>query len=225
MQNLLELRDVTFAYDGSEAGKQSLLDGLSLVVQKGDFILIRGASGSGKSTILRLICRLHSPQSGSILFRGDPVGSIKPSLLRASISHVAQIPVMVEGTVSDNLLLPFSFDSNRTRPVPDAAQLESMLAQFYLQDISLSQPAQKLSVGQKQRLALMRTLLLGPEILLLDEPTSALDKESAAMVFSIIERLNTEKGKTVITVTHSDYSPSVPHQTSFMLRNHKLEPL
>jgi putative ABC transport system ATP-binding protein len=223
MPNLLELRDVTFAYDGSTSGKPFLLDRLNLGVQKGDFIVIRGASGSGKSTILRLICRLHSPQSGSILFRGEPVGSIKPSILRASISYVAQIPVMVEGTVADNLLLPFSFDSNSARPAPDVARLESMLALFYLQDISLSQPAQKLSVGQKQRLALMRTLLLGPEILLLDEPTSALDKESAVMVFSIIERLNAEEEKTVITVTHSDYSPSVPHPKSFMLRNHKLE--
>ena len=221
---LLELRDVSFAYDGSASGKK-LLELLNLAVQKGDFIVVRGSSGSGKSTILRLICRFHSPRSGSILFRGEPVDTIKPSILRASICYVAQIPVMVEGSVADNLLLPFSFDSNHARQAPSANQLESMLAQFYLQDIQLSQPAQKLSVGQKQRLALMRTLLIGPELLLLDEPTSALDRESAAMVFSIIERLNTEEGKTVITVTHSDYTPSVPNQKSFMLRNNKLEPV
>ncbi|HWR00942.1 MAG TPA: ATP-binding cassette domain-containing protein [Chlorobaculum sp.] len=221
---LLELRDVSFAYDGGVSGRK-LLEHLNLVVRKGDFIVVRGASGSGKSTILRLVCRFHSPRSGSILFRGEPVASIKPSSLRASICYVAQIPVMVDGSVADNLLLPFSFDSNHARQAPSTSQLESMLAQFYLQDIQLSQLAQKLSVGQKQRLALMRTLLIEPELLLLDEPTSALDRESAAMVFSIIERLNTQQGKTVITVTHSDYSPSVPNPKSFMLRNHKLEPV
>ncbi|NTW52896.1 MAG: ATP-binding cassette domain-containing protein, partial [Chlorobiaceae bacterium] len=219
MPMLLELRDVNFAYAGAVPGRQSLLEGLCLSVQKGDFMVIRGASGSGKSTILRLVCRFHSPQSGSILFRGEPVGSIKPSNLRASICYVAQIPVMVDGSVADNLLLPFSFDANHDRQPPSSDKLDAMLAQFYLQDVSLSQPAQKLSVGQKQRLALMRTLLTGPEILLLDEPTSALDKESAAMVFSIIERLNAEEGKTVITVTHSDYLPSVPNPKSFVLRN------
>ena len=110
-------------------------------------------------------------------------------------------------------------------PKPSDAELGSMLERFYLGEISLDQSAQKLSLGQKQRLALMRTLLPGPELLLLDEPTSALDRESAAMVFKIIERLNVEEGTTVITVTHSDYIPSVPHTKRFQLRNRQLEQL
>jgi putative ABC transport system ATP-binding protein len=69
----------------------------------------------------------------------------------------------------------------------------------------------------------MRAILTGPDVLLLDEPTSALDAESAGMVFSIIERLNTEEGKTLIIVTHSDYSPAVPRVRKCIFRNGNLE--
>jgi putative ABC transport system ATP-binding protein len=93
--------------------------------------------------------------------------------------------------------------------MPDDATLERMLDAFYLQGVRLDQSASKLSVGQKQRLSIMRAILNEPDALLLDEPTSALDAESAAMVFSIVERLNTEEGKTVLIVTHSDYHPPV----------------
>jgi putative ABC transport system ATP-binding protein len=219
---LLELREVSFSYDGGPGGM--LLDSLDLSVRNSDFIIIRGASGSGKSTILRLICRLQTPVSGMILFRGEPVSAFNPSVLRSSICYVPQIPVMVEGSVSDNLMLPFSFEVNTAKPKPSVKELELMLEKFYLGDVPLSQTAQKLSVGQKQRLALMRAILQEPDILLLDEPTSALDRDSAAMVFTIIERLNTIEGKTVITVTHSDYSPSVEHPKYYILRNQKLMP-
>jgi putative ABC transport system ATP-binding protein len=220
---LLSLRDVDFSYGGAASGPM-VLEALDLSVETGEFIMIRGASGSGKSTILRLICRLQTPIAGTILFREKPVVSIKPSILRSSICYVPQVPVMIDGSVAENLLLPFSFESNRSRTKPSIDEIESMLERFYLGDISHTHSAQKLSVGQKQRLALMRALLQGPELLLLDEPTSALDRESATMVFSIIERLNTEEGKTVIVVTHSDYSPQVPRTKRYILRDRKLEP-
>jgi putative ABC transport system ATP-binding protein len=219
---LIELRDVSFAYDGTGSGSL-LLECLNLLVEKGDFIIIRGASGSGKSTILRLICRLLTPKSGTILFRGESLIAYPPAELRAKVGYVAQIPVVVEGSVAENLLLPFGFATNRTKRKPAAEELESMLGRFYLGDVQLSQPAQTLSVGQKQRLAIMRTLLQGPELLLLDEPTSALDRESAAMLFSIIERLNAEGLKTVIMVTHSDFSPKVPKVRAYLLSNRKLK--
>jgi putative ABC transport system ATP-binding protein len=159
---------------------------------------------------LHLICRLNTPRSGAILFKGRNIAEIPPPELRSAITYVSQIPQMIEGTIRDNLLLSFTFIRGRHRTAPDDAALERMLDAFYLQGVTLDQSASKLSAGQKQRLSIMRAILTGPDMLLLDEPTSALDAESAAMVFSIVERLNSEEDKTVLVVTHSDYQPAVP---------------
>ncbi|MBN1929782.1 MAG: ATP-binding cassette domain-containing protein [Chlorobiaceae bacterium] len=220
MTRLLELRDLSFSYD---KGSPPVFERLSLDVSAGEFIVIKGPSGSGKSTLLRLICRLNTPRSGSILFRGRNTSEIPPPELRSKVTYVPQIPQMIDGTIRDNLLLSFTFAQGSQKKAPDDSTLERMLDAFYLQGVTLGQSASKLSVGQKQRLSLMRAILNEPDALLLDEPTSALDAESAAMVFSIIERLNTEEGKTVLIVTHSDYQPAVPRARSCIFRNGNLE--
>jgi len=220
MTKLLELRDLSFGYD---KGSPPLFEHLSLDVSTGEFIVIRGPSGSGKSTLLRLICRLNTPRTGAILFKGRNTAEIPPPELRSKVTYVPQIPQMTEGTIRDNLLLPFSFVRGRQRTAPDDVTLERMLEAFYLLGVGLDQSAMKLSVGQKQRLSIMRAILIGPDMLLLDEPTSALDAESASMVFSIVERLNSEEDKTVLTVTHSDYQPAVPQARSCIFRNGTLE--
>jgi putative ABC transport system ATP-binding protein len=201
---LLEIRNLSFGYEGSPA---LVFEGLDLTVTQGEFILVKGPSGSGKSTLLHLICRLNRPNRGDILFNGSNITSIAPATLRSSVSYVAQIPQMIDGSVEENLLLPFSFAANAAKSRPEREELNAMLRQFYLAEVTLDQSALKLSTGQKQRLAIMRAILQDPLLLLLDEPTSALDKESASMVFSIMERLNTEEGKTLMTVTHTDYDP------------------
>ena len=217
---LLEIRDLSFAYEGSAA---LVFDRLNVTVQEGEFILVKGPSGSGKSTLLRLICRLNKPQGGSILFQGNDITSIAPTKLRSSISYVAQIPQMIDASVEENLLLPFSFAVNAGKPRPGTEELKEMLRKFYLDDVTPVQSAMKLSIGQKQRLAIMRALLQEPIVLLLDEPTSALDQESAAMVFSIMERLNTEDRKTLITVTHIDYKPETVRPLTYNLAHRSLQ--
>jgi putative ABC transport system ATP-binding protein len=219
MEPLLEIRGLGFRYEGMAA---PVFENLDLVAGAGEFILVKGASGTGKSTLLRLICRLNRPQSGAILFRGKPLTDMTPSLLRSHISYVAQIPQMADMSIGENLLLPFSFLANRTKTPPSNEMLERMLAQFYLEGTGLGQSALKLSTGQKQRLAIMRSILLQPDLMLLDEPTSALDPESASMVFSIMERLNAERNMTIITVTHSDYLPKSVRKVLFMLQNRQL---
>jgi putative ABC transport system ATP-binding protein len=220
MHPLLEIRDLSFGYD---KGAKPVFEHLDLDVPKGECLIVKGASGSGKSTLLRLICRLNTPRSGSIFFKGRNTAEIPPPELRSQITYVQQIPQMIDGTVRDNLRLPFTFALGQHKNAPDDATLERMLDAFYLHGVSLEQSALKLSVGQKQRLSIMRAILNEPDMLLLDEPTSALDAESAAMVFSIIERLNTEEGKTLLIVTHSDYQPAVPQARSCTFRNGNLE--
>lgn len=129
---------------------------------------------------------------------------------------------MIEASVGENLLLPFSFSANRSKKEPTQERLQEMLREFYLQELSLEQSALRLSTGQKQRLALMRAILQEPDLLLLDEPTSALDKESATMIFSILERLNSQDGKTILLVTHRDYTPAGPKVRGFEFRNGNL---
>jgi putative ABC transport system ATP-binding protein len=219
MNPLLEIRNLAFRYEGA-AGP--VFENLGFSVAAGEFILVRGVSGSGKSTLLRLICRLNQPQAGSIFFRGRNITELAPSELRSSISYVAQIPGMVDASVRENLLLPFSFAVNSRKNIPGDDELRMMLDDFYLGDIEPGQSALKLSIGQKQRLALMRAILQQPDMMLLDEPTSALDRESAAMVFAIMEKLNSSKGMTMVTVTHTDYKPEQAGALFYMLENRTL---
>lgn len=221
MSNLLiDIHGLGFSF--SPAGKQLFRD-LSLQVAKGEFLLIRGASGSGKSTLLRILCRLQSYREGTILFHGKPIESYTPSILRNRMLYTTQIPALTDATVRENLLFPFSFEVNAGKESPGEAELQHMLQEFYLADVSLDQYATVLSVGQQQRVALMRALLQRPEVLLLDEPTSALDAQSATMVQRIIERLNHEQRMTIMMVTHSDYKPSGLTPKFCTLDNGKLE--
>jgi len=219
LEPILEIQDLSFSYDGSS---EKIFSHLNLKVTAGEFLLVKGPSGQGKSTLLRLICRLQQPCGGSIRYRGREITKIAPSELRSSISFVAQIPRMIDASVKDNLLLPFTFEANKAKSPPSDESLRLMLRDFYLESVALAQSAMKLSIGQMQRLAIMRAILLNPDILLLDEPTSALDPESAAMVFSLIERLNIDEGKTLITVTHSDYVPKKPLAAVYRLHERTL---
>lgn len=201
LSSLLEFDDVTFHY-ASGAG----LSGVSLVVHRGDFVLVGGPSGGGKSTLLRLAVRLEVPSGGVIRFDGTPIDGIAPQVLRSRVGFIQQTPTVVEGTVRDNLLLPFAFAAHSARRRPDDAELAGWLERFRLDDVGLEATAANLSVGQRQRLCCIRTLLLEPELLLMDEPTSALDAESRAVVEDLTEELNAE-GVSVLMVNHTDYRP------------------
>ena len=222
MAAILETEALGFSY---AYASRPVFNELDLVVREGEFVLVTGVSGSGKSTLLRLFCRLEAYNSGRILFKGKAIETYCPSELRRFIIYVPQIPSMIEGSVEENLVFAFSFRANSDLEKPSEKQLSEMLEAFYLSDVSLRYQAKKLSVGQQQRLALMRALLLEPEILLLDEPTSALDAESSAMVFSIIEELNASRAKTVVMVTHGTFVPARVKPVVYSVENMKLRSL
>ena len=115
--------------------------------------------------------------------------------------------MVVDGSVGENLLLPFSFKNNLHLKRPHSEELTKQLRDVHLQDLGLNDHAMNLSVGQLQRLCLVRGLLLTPEVLLLDEPTSALDRESARAVMALLERLNVTSGITMLVITHKTYDP------------------
>jgi putative ABC transport system ATP-binding protein len=199
--NIIDFRDVTFVFEG----KTPLFSDLTLSIEKGAFYLVQGPSGAGKTTFLRLITRLEEPVSGEIRFQDKPFDSYSPPVLRRSLLYIQQTPTVMDGSVAENLLMPFSFKNNSHLTQPGHEKLGALLREVHLEDVGLDDHAMNLSVGQIQRLCLVRGLLLSPEMLLLDEPTSALDRESAQAVMALIERLNVESGLTILIVTHKTY--------------------
>lgn len=195
---MLAFCDVTFAYPG----KPALFENVSFTFAAGGFFVIRGPSGTGKTSLLRLMNRLEEPRKGDIRFKGKPLSSYPPQSVRTSIVYIQQTPIAMNGSVRENLLLPFRFKSNSRSDAPDDSYLAGVMDDYRLDDISLDTLAQQLSVGQLQRVCLIRGLLLSPEIILLDEPTSALDEESSRAVESSVERLCRDSRRTVIMVSH-----------------------
>lgn len=191
---------------GLSFDEKTLFENVSLAIDQGDFVVIRGASGSGKSSFLRLLNRLGEPSDGSIAADGTPLVDTEVTSYRRRVGYVQQTPILISGTVRDNLLLPFSYKAAST-PVPGRDRLQSDLTGFNLTDVGLDDPADNLSVGQKQRIALIRTLLTGPDIILCDEPTSALDPESRAIVEDRLRHINREENTTIVLVTHLTFDP------------------
>jgi len=218
---IIEFSKVTFSFSDTKI----LFENLSLQINAGSFYLIQGPSGSGKSTFLRLINRLEEPSGGNLLFHGRRLASYSPPLLRRSILYIQQTPTAIDGTVRQNLLLAFTFKNNRDLTPPDDDLLKARLDNFLLNDIGLETNAQTLSVGQLQRLCLIRGLLLDPEVLLLDEPASALDEESSRIVEQTSEQLCTESGLTVLMVSHRRFEPRQVKPNILQIADGRLEEL
>ncbi|MGN8767998.1 ABC transporter ATP-binding protein [Paenibacillus barengoltzii] len=160
---------------------------------------IVGESGSGKSTLLRLLNQMDSCDEGEIFFQHCPLDEMNVIELRRQVIMVPQTPVMFGGTIQDNMQIGLSFAS---KPLATGQQLMQALHVACL-DKDLSQDVDRLSGGEKQRLAIARALLINPMALLLDEPTSALDEDTANVVIQRIVGFIRDNGKTLVMITHS----------------------
>lgn len=170
-----------------------------LTIPENQFTCILGPSGSGKTTLLRLLNDLSSPDEGEIFFKNKPVREIDPLQLRRTVVMVSQAPVIFDGSIEDNLQIGLSFSEKEAAEV---SEMKSMLKLFML-DKNLSDEAEHLSGGEKQRLSWARAILLDPEVFLLDEPTSALDEDTARTVLTKFHEYAKKNSKTVIMITHS----------------------
>ena len=193
-RNLIELNNINYAYHNLN-GETPALQNLSFGVKEGEFVAIVGPSGCGKSTLLSLIAGLLQPESGTIT-----INNPNASLHSPKVGLMLQRDHLFEWrTVYKNVILGLEINHLLTPHHLD--YVNRLLKDYDLEQFKEKRPSE-LSGGMKQRAALIRTLALEPELLLLDEPFSALDYQTRLMVSADICRLIRKSGKTVILITH-----------------------
>lgn len=197
--NFVELKNVSFAYD-----TKKVLNNVSLKINKGEFVAIIGPNGSGKSTLVNIMVGNLIPTSGEVLYDGVKLQNIKN---RSFISYVPQksysfnasFPASVEEVVSMGLYAKKGIFKRLSKKdweeVYEALRIVDMLDYKH-------RLIGRLSGGQLQRVFIARSLVVKPEILFLDEPTTGIDAKSEKALYAILEKLNKEKGITIVMVTH-----------------------
>ncbi len=209
---VIQLTDLTKRYGQGDA-EFNALDGVTLKIEKGEFIAIMGPSGCGKTTLLNVIGMLDRPEDGTFMLDGKAVERLS-SAGRARVRS-EQIGIVFQSfnlinrlTVLENVALPLTYSSvSRTKRLEQAS---SVLKTFHLQEREYYMPWQ-LSGGQMQRVAIARALVNEPSIILADEPTGNLDSRSSHVIMEELSDLH-KKGNTIIMVTHN------PNLTSYASR-------
>lgn len=204
---LVSIRHLAKSY---QRGAQTVpvLSDISLDIAAGDFIALMGPSGSGKSTLLNLIAGIDRPDSGELLVGGvDISGLPEASLADWRAAHVGFIfqfynlmPVL---TAYENVELPLML--TRLGRADRRERVEMVLGMVGLADRMDHYPTE-LSGGQQQRVAIARALITDPTLIVADEPTGDLDRSSATDILAMLQRLNTDLGKTIIMVTHDAHA-------------------
>jgi putative hydroxymethylpyrimidine transport system ATP-binding protein len=191
---MLSIKDLSYAFKG-EGSSNAIFNRICLEVKPGEFVSIIGASGSGKSTLFKLITGLLEPDQGEILFDGRQSGQ-----RLGRVGYMPQKDLLLPWrTVLENVLLPLEVKKEQKQPrIPE---IREWLARFGLAEFEKAYP-HELSGGMKQRVAFLRTLMTGKDLLLLDEPFGALDSLTKRNMHSWLLGLWGELQKTVLFVTH-----------------------
>jgi putative ABC transport system ATP-binding protein len=177
--------------------EKTLLSDISFSLYPGQKAAVCGKSGSGKSTMLKTLLGLHVIKQGTVYFQEKPLTPASVHSIRSCSAYIGQEPVLGAESVRDALLVPFQFKTHREHR-PTEAQLIEVLQRLQLPADILSQNSNRISGGEKQRIALARGLLLGKKLYLLDEVTSALDAKSKHAVFDVFS----DPQLTVVSVAH-----------------------
>jgi lipoprotein-releasing system ATP-binding protein len=195
-----------------EAGETiSVLKGIDIIVKRSEFIVIAGPSGAGKSTLLHILGALDKPTSGRVSLSGVDIYALndeqRASLRNQRIGFVFQFyHLLNEFTVLENCLLPMLISSQLYKKNIEPKSSLTKRAMEILANLNLENRVNylptKLSGGEKQRVAIARALINEPDILLCDEPTGNLDSQAGAEIRNILLKLNQQKNRTVIVVTH-----------------------
>ena len=191
--NILECQNIQLIKN-----EQTILSNISFCVQAGDSIGVMGPSGSGKSSLFRLLNLLISPTQGQILYKSKNLQEYIPTQLRRKISYILQKPYLFGTTVQENLFYPYELLGQK----PDFREISSYLDKVKLPQITLQKKNTALSGGEQQRIALIRSFLIKPEIILLDEVTAALDEENTILLENLIAYEQGLQHLTLLFITH-----------------------
>ena len=198
IQGRVEFRDVHFAYEADKP----VLHGISFTAEPGTATALVGSSGSGKSTIISLICGFHLPNAGELRIDGQDLSKVDLASYRSQLGVVLQESFLFDGSIRDNVVFsaPDATEEDflaacRTARVDEFAE---RFDEGY--DTVVGERGGKLSGGQRQRLSIARALLANPRLLILDEATSSLDSESEAMIQAGLNRL--VQGRTTFVIAH-----------------------
>ena len=202
MEPIIELNHLSKTFGGGDNQVHALHD-VSIAVKPGEIFGIIGLSGAGKSTLVRCINLLERPDKGKVLFHGKDLMTMKDKELRAQRRNITMIfqsfNLLEQRTAIDNICFPLELNGVSKKEARKRAM--ELLEIVGLPDKAGAYPVQ-LSGGQKQRIAIARALATDPEVLLCDEATSALDPQTTDSILNLLQKINRERGITVIIITH-----------------------
>lgn len=198
MSALLELHKVRKSIEDAQQQARQLFSDVSAVLEAGQSVALVGASGQGKSTLLRCVSWLDKADEGEVRLEGVRQEATDPCNWRMKVCYVAQQSIMLPGTVEQNLKTV----SMLHKTSYDQALVQRLMSSLGLEHLELSKQAEDLSGGEKQRISLIRSLLLRPKVLLLDEITASLDTNSKLLVEELLREWCKREGIAQIWISH-----------------------
>lgn len=190
---MIELKNIHKSFD-----RKNIIQDFNYKINKGDFIIIKGASGKGKSSLLNIIGLLENPDSGNIMFKGSLIHkeSDKLKFKREDISYIYQNYGLLENDrIINNLALPLNVSKK------DISKIEDVSKRVGLSNLDLKAKVYTCSGGEQQRIAIARAILKEPTVIIADEPTGNLDERNSSNIMNIFKELNSN-GMTIIMATH-----------------------
>lgn len=194
--SILKLDRLNKRFDGSE--KSYLFNNVTTQIERPEIVALLGESGQGKSTLLRILSLLDRPSEGEIYLFDKPSEQYNPREWRKKVCYVAQMPVMFQGSVEENLRIVSMLHQTKF----DDGLAKKLMVRIGLDHIDWNKKADDLSGGERQRLALVRSMLLRPEVFLMDEITASLDIHSKKAVEQLLGEWSYQEGATMVWVTH-----------------------
>lgn len=217
MAKILEVRNLKKSY-GTQKNTQTVLNGIDLDINKGEFVGVMGPSGAGKSTLLNIVSTIDTATSGEIKIEGKNITNLDNKQIskfrRESLGFIFQDFNLLDTlSVNDNIALPLALAranekkiNNTVSSIAKTLGIESLLKKY----------PYEISGGQKQRTACARAIITNPSLILADEPTGALDSKSSTDLLNAMTKLNEEQDATIMMVTHDAFAASYCKRVLFI---------